>query len=213
MTGTTAVSSSALRDRRAERNAATRREILDAAWDLVREDGLAALTMRDLGTRVGMRAQSLYVYFPSKHAIYDAMFQAANLEFLARIRALEKTGDAPADLRQLTRTFLDFCVEDPVRYQLLFQRTVPGFEPTPDSLAPALEVLETGRAALRACGIRDDAAFDAWTGLIAGLAAQQTSNDPGGDRWVCLLDPITDMFLGYFTPRTARRQRRAPTRR
>ncbi len=62
------------RDRRAERYAATRREIIDAAWDLVHQGGLASLAMRDLGSRVGMRAQSLYAYFPSKFAIFDAMF-------------------------------------------------------------------------------------------------------------------------------------------
>src|SRR5207302_896759 len=62
-----------LRDRRAERYTATRREILDAAWELVRAGGLASLTMRDLGTRVGMRAQSLYAYFPAKYAISAAM--------------------------------------------------------------------------------------------------------------------------------------------
>jgi AcrR family transcriptional regulator len=48
-----------VRDRRAERYAATRQEILDAAWELVRADGLGSLAMRDLGARVGMRAQSL----------------------------------------------------------------------------------------------------------------------------------------------------------
>src|SRR4051812_3101949 len=61
----------ARRDRRRE---ATKAEILDAAWDLVREHGLAALALRDLAARVGMRAPSLYQYFDSKHAIYDAMF-------------------------------------------------------------------------------------------------------------------------------------------
>ena len=71
-----------MRDRRAERFEATRREILDVAWELVRADGLGALSMRDLGARVGLRAQSLYVYFPSKHAIYDAMFADANRELL-----------------------------------------------------------------------------------------------------------------------------------
>ena len=51
-----------------------RREILDAAWELARSEGLVSFAMRDLGAAVGMRAQSLYAYFPSKNAIYDAMF-------------------------------------------------------------------------------------------------------------------------------------------
>ena len=138
-----------VRDRRAERNAATRAEILDAAWTLIRAQGLASLSLRELGASVGMRAQSLYVYFPSKLAIYDAMFAASNRELLNRVRSLAPTTDPVDHVRAHARLFLGFCVEDPVRYQLLFQRTIPGFEPSPESYAPAVEALEVAEHALR----------------------------------------------------------------
>jgi len=189
-----------MRDRRAERYVATRREILDAAWDLVRANGLGALAMRDLGARVGMRAQSLYAYFPSKFAIYDAMFAESNRELLRRVNGLAATRDPIDALRARTKLFLAFCVEDPGRYQLLFQRTIPGFEPSPESYAPALDVLQTAREALLACGIGDPQAVDMWTGITAGLAAQQIANDPGGDRWSRLADEATDMFLAHYLP-------------
>jgi AcrR family transcriptional regulator len=189
-----------LRDRRAERYAATRREILDAAWDLVRANGLGALAMRDLGARVGMRAQSLYAYFPSKFAIYDAMFAESNRELLRRVNDLAVARDPIEALRGRTRLFLAFCVEDPARYQLLFQRTIPGFEPSPEAYAPALDVLQTARQALLACGISDPQAIDMWTGITGGLAAQQIANDPGGDRWSRLADEATDMFLAHYAP-------------
>jgi AcrR family transcriptional regulator len=188
------------RDRRAERRAATRREILDAAWDLVRADGLGSLSMRDLGARVGMRAQSLYAYFPSKYAIFDAMFAESNRELLRRLSDLDTTGDPSERLARHARVFIDFSVEDPVRYQLMFQRTIPGFEPSPEAYAPAIDVLENARTAMRACGITDARAFDAWTAVTAGVAAQQNSNEPGGDRWVRLADDITAMFLAYYRP-------------
>ena len=190
----------AVRDRRAERYAATRREILDAAWDLVRANGLGALAMRDLGARVGMRAQSLYGYFPSKFAIYDAMFAESNRELLRRVNDLTAARDPIEGLRDRTRMFIAFCVEDPGRYQLLFQRTIPGFEPSPEAYAPAMDVLESAGEALRACGIGDPRAVDMWTAIIAGLTAQQTSNQPGGDRWVRLADEATDMFLAHYAP-------------
>ncbi len=188
------------RDRRAERAEGTRREILDAAWALVREEGLASLTMRDLGARVGMKAQSLYGYFPSKHAIYDAMFGAANREMVARWKAAAAAGppDPVAILRRRTAAFLQFCVEDPVRHQLLYQRTIPGFEPSPESFAPGVEGLADLHARLRACGVDDPRAFDVWTAMLSGLAAQQNANEPGGDRWLRLADEAIDMFLAHF---------------
>jgi AcrR family transcriptional regulator len=188
------------RDRRAERYAATRREILDAAWDLVRAGGLGSLAMRELGARVGMRAQSLYAYFPSKFAIYDAMFAESNRELLRRLNDLPAARDPIRGLRRLARVFLDFCIEDPERYQLLFQRTIPRFEPSPESYAPAKDVLDHARGALRACDISDARAVDAWTAVTSGLAAQQNANEPGGDRWARLADEIVDMFLTHYRP-------------
>ena len=196
----------ATRDRRAERGEATRREILDAAWALVREEGLAALTMRELGARVGMKAQSLYVYFPSKHAIYDALFGEANREMVARWKAAAAAGqqEPVAVLRRRTAAFLQFCVEDPVRHQLLFQRTIPGFEPSPESYAPAVEGLSDLHDRLRACGVDDPRAWDVWTALLAGLTAQQNATEPGGDRWLRLADDTTDMFLAHWARGTRR---------
>jgi len=197
-----------VRDRRAERRAATRAEILDAAWELVRADGLAALAMRSLGARVGMRAQSLYAYFPAKHAIYDAMFADSNRLLLERLTSLPPLDDPVDRLRGLAGVFLGFCVEDPVRYQLLFQRTIPGFEPGPQSYGLAVEAFDHGRRALADCGIAGDRALDTFTGLVAGLAAQQNANEPGGDRWVRLLDEVLDMFLTRYPPTQGRQQQR-----
>jgi AcrR family transcriptional regulator len=188
------------RDRRAERAEATRREILDAAWALVRREGLTALTMRELGAMVGLRAQSLYGYFASKNAIYDAMFGEANRELVARWRTASAAGpqEPVAVLRRRNAAFLQFCAEDPVRHQLLFQRTIPGFEPSPESYAPAVEGLEDLHSRLRACGVDDPRAWDVWTAVAAGLAAQQNANEPGGDRWLRLADESIDMFLEHY---------------
>lgn len=187
-----------VRDRRAERYAATRQEILDAAWGLVRRNGLASLSMRELGAQVGMRAQSLYAYFPSKFAIYDAMFAEANRELLRRLNDAPRARNPFQALCQHASVFLTFCVDDPARYHLLFQRTIPGFEPSPEAFALAVEALDAARNVLRACGVTEARALDMWTALISGLAAQQSANEPGGDRWVGLVDEATDMFLTHY---------------
>jgi uncharacterized protein (TIGR03083 family) len=110
--------------------------ILAAAWEVVRKEGLAGLTMRDLAGRVGIKAPSLYSYFASKLDIYDAMFRQAYEELESRMRPFLHAEEMDRDsFRAGSRTFFDFCTEDPERYQLLFQRTLPGFEPSPESYA------------------------------------------------------------------------------
>jgi hypothetical protein len=89
------------------------------------------------------------------------------------------------------------------RYQLLFQRTIPNFEPSAEAYATAVQVVVEMRARLAAVGVRGDAAFDVWTALVSGLAAQQIANDPGGDRWLRLVDDVVDMYMDSIigTPR------------
>jgi AcrR family transcriptional regulator len=200
------MSASEVRNRRAERFAATRREILDAAWELARAEGLVGIAMRELGAAVGMRAQSVYAYFASKHAMYDAMFAEANQELLARIAAVDEP-DPETRLRAHARVFVGFCVEDPVRYQLLFQRTIPGFEPSEESYAAATEVLNLARSTMTACGVTGARAFDAWTAVTSGIVAQQNSNEPGGKRWTRLLDEVIDMYLNHYRTNQPSRHR------
>jgi len=87
-----------------------------------------------------------------------------------------------------------------VRYQLLFQRTIPGFEPSEQSYAVAREVLDWGRRVLAGIGVTDPADVDLYTALIAGLVAQQNANEPGGDRWTRQLDRVIDMYLAEMVP-------------
>jgi len=186
------------RDRRAERREATRLEILDAAWELVRAEGLAALTLRDLATKVGMQPPSLYSYFDSKHAIYDAMFLQGNLELLGRYEAMPEVDDPARSLRASARLFVGFTVEDPARAQLMFMRTIPGFEPSPETYAVAVQIVELAKGSFSAAGIRPEY-FDLWTGIISGLSFQQIANEPGTDRWVRLVDAAVDMFLDHVS--------------
>ena len=189
-------------DRRSSRRAATRAEIVGAAWDLVREQGLAGLSMRDLGDRVGMRAQSVYSYFASKDEIYDAMFREGYEQNVAWMAAEEVSDDVdPVDrVRAMAHRFFSFCTSDPVRYQLLFQRTIPGFVPSPESYAVALESLRQMHADFGRAGITDPEAADLATAVLTGLTSQQLANDPGGDRWERLVDRAVTMTLREVAP-------------
>jgi AcrR family transcriptional regulator len=195
-----------MRDRRAERREATKAEILDAAWELVRTEGLAALSLRDLARRVGMQAPSLYSYFDSKHAIYDAMFLQGNLELLRRYEAMPEHDDPREAVHVGAQLFVRFTVEDPARAQLLFMRSIPDFEPSAETYEVAVSVVELGKKRMAQAGIKAEY-FDLWTGMISGLSFQQIANEPGTERWVRLVDDAVDMFLDYVNKKTKGRRK------
>jgi AcrR family transcriptional regulator len=184
------------RDRQAERREATRREILDAAWDIARREGLAGVTLREVAARVGMQPPSLYGHFASKNAIYDAMFGAAWAEYLEVAEGLEASmPQAPRKaLLHMLQTFVDFAVADLVRFQLMNQRVVTDFRPSPEAYAPSVRVLEMFRTGLRAIGVRNQADVDLCVAIVGGLVDAQFANDPGGRRWTRLLPRAVDMF-------------------
>jgi AcrR family transcriptional regulator len=200
-----------IRNRKTERREATKAEILDTAWDLVREQGLGGLNLRDLAPRIGMRAPSLYEYFASKHAIYDAMFAQGYRQFTAAMVAVDALSGEEG-LRAMAHRAMAFMVEEPARYLLLFHRTIPGFTPSPESYAVSVEQLDRARAWFARNGLDDPGALDLFTSLIGGLAGQQIANDPGGDHWVRLVDPAVDMFLTYLRAGGQTTTRRTPGR-
>lgn len=187
---------------RQARRQSARDAIVDAAWTLVREEGLAALTLRDLAKRAKITTPTVYAYFESKHAIYDAMFGQAATEFADLSSQLETFAaeDPHVLFAETMRNFVDFCTTDVARYQLLFQRTIPGFEPSSESYAPAVRALDSMRSRFARHGITNPRHMDMWTAMLTGVVDQQISNDPGGDRWARLIDDCVAMFLGYCQP-------------
>jgi AcrR family transcriptional regulator len=186
------------RERRREE---TRAEILAAAWEIARRAGLAAISMRELGRAVGLKAQSLYAYFPSKGALYDAMFRQGHEQLAAVTAAWPADLDGQPDPRtafaELSKEFVRFCAADPVRYQLLFQRVIPDWEPSAASYALAVTQLGHLERAITTLGLDAVRDRDMWTAIVTGITSQQHSNEPGGDRWVRLVDDAVDMFFDF----------------
>jgi AcrR family transcriptional regulator len=195
-------------DWREGRRRSAREAIVDAAWSLVGEVGLAGLSLRDLARRAGITTPTVYAYFESKNAIYDAMFGQGAAEFADRMSEAYDSTDPRGRLHISVHRFFEFCTSDPARYQLLFQRTLPGFEPSPESYAPAVRALGHAREMLAACGVREARHLDLWTALCMGLVDQQLANDPGGDRWERLVDESVDMFLVHCAPPASGRTQR-----
>jgi AcrR family transcriptional regulator len=198
------------RDRRRRQ---TREEILDAALAVVTEQGAAALNLSEVARRIGLRQPSLYQYFDSRMAVYDALFERGMRQHLAIVRAAV-ADNAPglAAVRAIAVGTVRFSVQNPALTQLVFLPAVPGFEPSPRAYAPSLEVQRLTRAAFEHAVARGELHPDAateqgltlFTAVTAGVALQQLGNDQHADvtdgRFLALVEPAFAMFRDYFAP-------------
>jgi AcrR family transcriptional regulator len=201
-------------DRRSRRRQDTIDEILDVSLELMGAEGVAALSLSAVARRVGMQPPSLYQYFPSKMAIYDALFRRGSEQLLAAQReALAAHSDVRDQGRAALTAFCRWSMANQVYSQLMFWRTVPGFVPSEEAFAPSREGMEDLRAHLQemaAAGLLDPAAASdeglaLYTSLVAGLMSQQLANEPGASfedgRFTRLLPTVLDMFAARYDPR------------
>jgi AcrR family transcriptional regulator len=170
-------------------------QIVACAWKLAGVQGVAAISLHALAREVGMRQPSLYEYFDSKHALYDAMFADGNRQLIDHLDALRVPKEPRAGLKRILHGFIDFALAEPARCELLFERHIPGFTPAPRSYALAEEALGRVVTVMRAAGITDQGDIDCLIAVTAGLMEAQLANDPGGQRWVRHLDRMIDLYL------------------
>ena len=169
--------------------------IVAAAWKLAREHGIGGVSLHALAREVGMRQPSLYEYFDSKHALYDTMFADGNRQLLQRLDELTLPLDPRAALKKYMRAFMSFAIEDAARCELLFQRHIPDFVPSPESYALAEEALGRAVKLMHEAGVTQQGDIDCMVAMVAGLMDAQMSNDPGGDRWTRHLNRLVDLLV------------------
>lgn len=173
--------------------------ILDAAWEVARDQGLGALTLRAVAERVGMRPPSLYSHVDSKEAVLDAMFGEAWAAYLEVVQAVVLPDSPREALRQLARTYVDFSTADLARHQLMDVRIIPDFTPSPESYAVPVAVMQHVSTALADLGVHpEEGDVDLFVAIVGGLVDAQWSNDPGGTRYTRLLDRAVDMYADHL---------------
>src|SRR5665648_1224653 len=117
--------------------------ILDTARIIMRENGTAALSMHELARRLDMRAPSLYNYFSSLMDIYDALFRQGFILWDQFIKESVKDAQTWQELlRASMEAYMRFAIQNPEFFQLCFERPVPGFVPSEESLQVSFKNLE-----------------------------------------------------------------------
>jgi AcrR family transcriptional regulator len=212
-------------DRRARRRLETIEEILDIATDVMSEEGVNGLSLAEVARRLGVQPPSIYKYFPSLMAIYDALFrrgQVAHLEVMRQAMAGAEPGLAAltAGLEASGR----WALANRPTAQLMFWRPVPSFEPSADAFAPSVEMVSLERAAMADAvdagqlgpeADSEEAVYLVST-LIVGVLSQAMANEPdlewGKGRFTPTFPKLMKLLAAAYPVPTAAAKRQGGTR-
>lgn len=156
-----------------------RRALLDAALEQVREEGAAALSLREVARRAGVTHAAPYRHFASKEALVAAVaeegFRTMRETLLA---AMDPDAGPGENLGRIGVAYVRFAVGHPSHFRVMYgagQGDVASFPEMAEAGRGAFEVLvQTVEAGVRAGELRDEPipslSLAAWS-IVHGLAS------------------------------------------
>jgi AcrR family transcriptional regulator len=111
-------------------------EIEHAAFALLDDGGIAAVSLAAVGKAVDMTAPALYRYFASREALVAALVAAAYADLGGAVAAAARDAEGGADARvaAIAHRYRDWAVAHPRRYMLLFTDRSPNAVDPPDGV-------------------------------------------------------------------------------
>jgi AcrR family transcriptional regulator len=153
----------------------------------------------------GKRKNLFTNYFTSLMDIYDSLFRLGFTlwgEHLA-----QNTGNARTwqeEIRGFLEAYLSFAIQNPELFQLCFERPVPGFVPSEESLRLSFDLLHSGYARITPLleqmksDLTAEQTVDLLIALSHGLTAMHMANEPhlpmGTGRFGSLIDPAISLL-------------------
>lgn len=101
--------------RQAERREATRGAIIRAGIELFGRNGFAATTVDHLAEQAGVAKGAVYHHYPTKEAIFEAVFDAVSANVAVQVTAAARQApDVLAAIAVGTKAYFRICSEGPV---------------------------------------------------------------------------------------------------
>jgi AcrR family transcriptional regulator len=198
--------------RRRRQREETQRAILDAAEELLLEDGHDRLSIRRLVSRCGYTAPTIYHYFSDKAGLVDALLEERFSKLLERLRRAPQHDDPVDKLRELALAVVRFGLRNPSHYRLLMTPRSDGREQPPaaeEVFALFVEPLEQLAEAGRLIAEAPEAAQQSVWAMIHGLIDLKSSR-PDRSWSKSLVSVAVDALLrGLVRSSPGRRRRRS----
>ena len=113
----------------------TREEIIQAALDIARNEGIDFVTARALGAKLGSSSKPIFSVFENMEAVQDEVIKAAKALYAEYVRTgLEQV---PA-FKGVGTQYILFAIKEPKLFQLLFMSEQPQ-KPSVSGILPIID--------------------------------------------------------------------------
>ena len=175
-----------------------RQALLDEGRSLLAEQGLAAVTVRELARRTGVSYAAPARHFPSREALLDAIADEGFAELTRVLQSSQLADDLQERLRAYAHAHIRFAAANGALMELMFSRT-PGSDRAdrPASLA-ALRFFALGARMLGEQAPRERLGPLPYllTGTLEGISSLAANGRLPPDR----VEEVTDAAVAMMLP-------------
>lgn len=97
-----------------------REACVQAAHAVIAEQGLEALSLREVARRIGVSHQAPYKHYPSRDHLLAEVMRRCFERFAQRLDARPAADDPMQDMAGLGQAYLSHALEHPLEYRLMF---------------------------------------------------------------------------------------------
>ena len=108
-------------------------DLLRAAHELLEKEGPGALTVRGIAARAGISTMAVYSRFGCKAKILEALYRHGFELLRDELEAVPVSPSSVQDITALGFAYRRFALNNPGLYGFMFERPLPGFDPTLES--------------------------------------------------------------------------------
>lgn len=181
-----------------------RRALLDAALELVQQEGIATLSLREVARRAGVSHAAPYRHFPSREALLAAVAEEGFHDFQTALQNAADQANSPLEALQATGiAYVDFALDHSAHFRVMFGGGTGKACDYPDLVAASEGAFAVLLATIQRCiedgSLRDappaELALAAWS-TVHGLAALLLDGMlPGAGTPTDLAKTVTSLLL------------------
>jgi AcrR family transcriptional regulator len=134
----------------------TAEKIVGAAGKLLDREGATAVTMRRVAKSVGITPMALYRHFANRDGLLNALADVGFEELAARAGGTAMPADVEQQLMKILDVFLDFALEKPRLFELMFLERREGARQFPEDFREGRSPTAKFFAAALERGMKED---------------------------------------------------------